>query len=66
MQVSQESVAELESVVAQYEQTNESISLEAMSDSSCECTGSCGHSCSGSCEGGCDSSCYSTCSGSGN
>ncbi len=60
MQISQEIIKKLESVVTQYEGENGIINLETMSYDDCECTGSCGHSCSGSCEGGCSNTCYTT------
>lgn len=49
MQVSQESVNELENVLVQYEEANGTVSLEAMSE--CTCAGTrCANSCDGTCD----------------
>ncbi|MEA1972260.1 MAG: hypothetical protein U9N34_03070 [Candidatus Cloacimonadota bacterium] len=69
MQIAQESINKLESVVARYEAMNGSeytgkeYNMACPRSCSGSCSGDCGHSCSGSCDGSCDGSCYTTCSG---
>lgn len=66
MNVSTESVMELEAVVARHEQTYGSVNQTEMSDE-CDCKDAgCGRSCTDTCEGRCEGGCETTCEGSGN
>lgn len=62
MNISQESVVELEAVIAEYEQNHGCVSEAEMAADTCDCKDAgCGRSCTNTCVNRCEGGCLSSC-----